>query len=751
MKRNVASEDAQLCLPASTSCKKWKGEATPKFTGADNENVTISRRDMGNEVTTLPCQLRRNAEIGAILNDYVPLTRGAPIINFSSSEACKSPGCPIWLLPFLKRTRSDPPEGLARDRWHIRAFTAVRFFGIKQASSNDSFHGSNVFTICPTGPNATVDTTSVAYGLQSSIILPTQTSDGKHAKRATSFLGKVIDPYSFDYRDTRLCIDACIETHRGTCSLKMGAFPLGDIELRVIQCSTRHVVPLPDKSHYVCLSYVWGDASPYIELGSELPRQATTLPAVLPRAIEHAIDAVLRLQECYLWVDRYCIDQHSESKKKQIASMATIYEQAIFTVVALDDAKVGLPGISETPRQPQHSFTVQGVGYILTSPSLHQCLEGSKWATRGWTYQEAVLSTRCVFFTTWPVFFSCQHCTIAEELATHTKLLLIRARRRLSSYHNPPMLVKPTSKIEIRGQARRIPVLETQLQTYMARKLSFEADRLNAFRGVLNRSPHPNLWGVLVYTDIGRGASELLYYLGCGLSHGLLWQYAEESLQHDSTDRTRHEGFPTWSWAAALGPVRLFPLPKMTKNQTTLFDLYYDSGRIKFAARITVRQDRSVGPFGEFLSGAFPSGTLPEQIKLQVESLVVDLTAFDSSSDLESGCYKLSSTVKSKDMSEAETTIFWDPEAAQDRRAIALGDLLLSLVLLLVEGNHADGALFEDAIQLSTYEYDLTYHWLAVCSKDGSARRVGVARTHTQFGRKCLSAAGARQATVTLA
>jgi hypothetical protein len=43
-------------------------------------------------------------------------------------------------------------------------------------------------------------------------------------------------------------------------------------------------------------------------------------------------------------------------------------------------------------------------------------IQSSAWITRGWTYQEAVLSRRCLFFTDEQVYFVCKQMTCCEAI-----------------------------------------------------------------------------------------------------------------------------------------------------------------------------------------------------------------------------------------------------------------------------------------------------------------------------------------------
>ncbi|KAK2924451.1 Heterokaryon incompatibility [Fusarium oxysporum f. sp. vasinfectum] len=111
-----------------------------------------------------------------------------------------------------------------------------------------------------------------------------------------------------------------------------------------------------------------------------------------------SIKVVQELDCDYLWVDRHCIDQDPKDpdKGEQIQRMDEIYSQACFTIIdaAGVDCTSGLAGVN-LPRQSdpvQRYAQVNGVNltYLGTPPA--EQIRSSRWASRGWTYQEGILN-----------------------------------------------------------------------------------------------------------------------------------------------------------------------------------------------------------------------------------------------------------------------------------------------------------------------------------------------------------------------
>ncbi|KAF8850755.1 heterokaryon incompatibility, partial [Acephala macrosclerotiorum] len=158
----------------------------------------------------------------------------------------------------------------------------------------------------------------------------------------------------------------------------------------------------------VALSYVWGSSK------EEFAIQKGAIPGPLPRTIEDTILLTTNLGYRYLRIDRYCIPQDNTANKQiQIQSMGEIYQNSVITVVAAagSDPHYGLPGIGATLRERQPCVKV-GNRTLVYCPYVRKEIRNSKWNSRGWTYQEGLLSQRKLVFTPTQVYFQCSamHC-----------------------------------------------------------------------------------------------------------------------------------------------------------------------------------------------------------------------------------------------------------------------------------------------------------------------------------------------------
>lgn len=201
---------------------------------------------------------------------------------------------------------------------------------------------------------------------------------------------------SFDY--VKDWISLCSSRHR-----------ICDVEVRssnacqkLIDCETRAIV-IGENRPYVALSYVWG-------LSSDKSEDANRLPTNVPNTIQDAMTVTKRLGYRYLWVDRYCIDQENEQETAdQVGKMDLIYHNAELTIIAAigKDPSYGLPGVGLRKRKPKPLTACAKIGshFLISIRWPKSAVEGTRWTTRAWTYQEALLSRRRLVFTKSQMFF----------------------------------------------------------------------------------------------------------------------------------------------------------------------------------------------------------------------------------------------------------------------------------------------------------------------------------------------------------
>ncbi|KAH7347977.1 heterokaryon incompatibility protein-domain-containing protein [Pyrenochaeta sp. MPI-SDFR-AT-0127] len=304
---------------------------------------------------------------------------------------------------------------------------------------------------------------------------------------------------------------------------------------RVIDCTTRQIIPAPTNCAFNALSYVWG------EVHEPAHMEEFKLPPKLPRTVEDSIALTMKLGMQYLWVDRYCINQTvAMDKHTQIQQMGAIYGAAQLTIIAASgkDSSAGLPGTTKARR----AVAVEHIGSLTLIPHLTDGLaeiRDSVWATRAWTFQEGFLSRRRLFFTDRQAVYICTASVYSESGSMEDYTSRISQPGPLSS-----LLPSDQNKRSVQPGEHILAPAMTLLEEYTKRSLSYDSDALNAIVGALKTlqslsQPIHHIWGVPFV--------ERQY-----IHHGPLIQIALQWFHYQPS--IRRMGFPSWSWLGWQGP-----------------------------------------------------------------------------------------------------------------------------------------------------------------------------------------------------
>lgn len=258
--------------------------------------------------------------------------------------------------------------------------------------------------------------------------------------------------------------------------------------------------------------------------------RSSRLLSKFPLTIEDSIVVCKALDYRYLWVDRYCIPQKDQQMRaRQIQQMDDIYCGSALTIIACAGSgpQYGLPGISKS-RAPCPSIRTGASEYLQMIPTV-QDIHSSIWATRAWTYQEALLAQRRLFFTDRQVYFE-SNDMVESEITTLAPVMT----RVLD-----PRIYSQVTSSTFPGDIHKC------IQAYTRRNLSFQSDILNALFGILTYYGREHdilhLWGVPFSANTPASIDEP------PRKHIITF---EESLRwYPSGEHSRREGFPSWSWA----------------------------------------------------------------------------------------------------------------------------------------------------------------------------------------------------------
>jgi hypothetical protein len=322
-------------------------------------------------------------------------------------------------------------------------------------------------------------------------------------------------------RNHSLCVNA--EDHSGQSN--------DNDELLLIDVVHKKLVRSSISARFFALSYIWGKVNQFLTTESELAalqevgslkKHRDRIPAVIKDAI-YFVDAT---SERYLWVDTLCIPQDSPDRHKNIARMDEIYNGAVCTLVAVDgkDASGALHGVRPHTRQITTLGLNRDLRIARKRSDLASVCSASLYELRAWTFQERVLSRRCLYFTKEQLLFQCQTAIWSEDRYEHFQQSFGLGESFHWTHAGPKLL--------------QASIFETYTQSalqYAKRQMSYATDRLNAFQGMLGALTKRSDWGFV-----------------CGLpipvfTAALVWVSTTPAPRRIPTDDKNYR-LPSWSW-----------------------------------------------------------------------------------------------------------------------------------------------------------------------------------------------------------
>ncbi|KAK1672802.1 heterokaryon incompatibility protein-domain-containing protein [Colletotrichum godetiae] len=363
-----------------------------------------------------------------------------------------------------------------------------------------------------------------------------------------------IRPPEIDFRLLREWNRICANVHGNLCGLTSIHTKRRPRMIRCIDVDAMCIVDLQNpEAKWVALSYVWGQREFKVLKGTSLESlrcPGALDPSWIPDTILDAITVTRMIGEKYLWTDSLCIIQDSpQDKATFIPLMDVIYGLATLTIVALsgEGAYDGLPGVRASSRpSAEGPFFVNGVWLQKAPPPdglgfTPADRNRSKYMTRGWTFQEILLSRRLLIFTPEVVFWECQSATWREDANWE---ILDPVNRGLTLFRN--------SVFNFDHEGIHVPnadpesfnrMYQSLMSDYGNRELTYDGDALGAIEGIL---------------------ASIQLTSGFGFT----WALPKSFLNHNVssvrrrkatyTIATKHDTiqvpYPSWSWIGWIGP-----------------------------------------------------------------------------------------------------------------------------------------------------------------------------------------------------
>lgn len=341
------------------------------------------------------------------------------------------------------------------------------------------------------------------------------------------------------------------------------------------------IIPTKGKNHdYVALSYhrLEKNRSPDLskeELSDLLNCTSFLRDSRLPLIVHQTMDLVRAFGGRYLWIDFLCLAHGEMIVKEEMKRMDQIYAGAHFTVIAA--CKDGLHEVHEQKSPLQNPFTTaaDAMNYHYTT------LLGSKWATRGWTFQERMFSTRSIVFIPrsyvssnvsqqvqprdgapyYYFFWECERAMWDDgNLSTSSAPNVGNAML----LHNDPRFLKPNEFTEQRLHFARY--FQT-IYHYNHRDFENPQDVLPAISGCLRRTSEE--FDVSFRTGFVYGLPQQKFH------ESLLWQPLGRSIRRECNCekhyQSEHQIMPSWAWCGWKCELDLQSMP-LDQRETTSSD-----------------------------------------------------------------------------------------------------------------------------------------------------------------------------------
>jgi hypothetical protein len=312
---------------------------------------------------------------------------------------------------------------------------------------------------------------------------------------------------------------------------------------------------------YTALTYCWGGFQTHQTEKNRIKRYMRALPVErLPKSLRDAILLTRALGIQYIWIDSLCIIQDcNEDKDREMARMANIYKNAIFTIAAaraescddgflgVQEMRAGLLRISIKLPMNCLNGAIGSVLLYLTRTQIGH--ENTPIDKRAWSYQEQLLSRRVISFFDDSIEWRCPSRHLSDDMLA----------RKESGATDPVFLDEKTALSERTSHMGRLLCLHserkrkfpkhlanlstvwwTAVREYTMGSLSNPDDRLPAIGGIASE-----------FHDL----SGDVYVAGLWMSNlirDLQWSVYKqlEEPSNDTGNRDLKYDTPTWTWAS---------------------------------------------------------------------------------------------------------------------------------------------------------------------------------------------------------
>ncbi|KAM7208241.1 Heterokaryon incompatibility protein (HET) domain containing protein [Naviculisporaceae sp. PSN 640] len=356
--------------------------------------------------------------------------------------------------------------------------------------------------------------------------------------------------------------------------------PKAPLPKRVLDISTSDKVYLYEPSPqtvvaYAALSYCWGKGLPLNTTKQNISRHREGIRlSLLPATLKESVLLARSLGFQYLWIDSLCIIQDDEQDwATQAAQMTYIYQGCSLNIAiadspncdsgivpALEDVtvRVGTIGRTGLKHSTRHDLRIVAPGHAHGGDPLDLGVLSS----RGWTFQETLVSTSTLLVTRKGLSWSCCSGMCHQTdwaLRQHNTTLKSLWSDSITRGYDPSATPRPDQLTDnTMGRTEdKVPHWELWhrwVPWYSDRALTKLSDKLPAVAGLAT-----HLAGSLGWTYAAGLWEEHIHF-------GLTWSAVRpEKLTRNSTSAARA---PSWSWASVNGGIQYAALSLCMSHET---------------------------------------------------------------------------------------------------------------------------------------------------------------------------------------
>ncbi|KAI0546690.1 heterokaryon incompatibility protein-domain-containing protein [Xylaria curta] len=295
-----------------------------------------------------------------------------------------------------------------------------------------------------------------------------------------------------------------------------------------------------DFTDYAALSHRWTEGMPKLTQGTLHQISAGESDNYLPKHFQDVFGLCRKLSIRYIWIDSLCIFQDSEQDfQKEAATMTNVYMNALctFSICWASKSQGCLPR-----RDPQvltpvkvrvHWATIIPKNELVSAIAYEQndqihAIENSEINSRGWVFQEKILSPRILFLGNEQMYWQCD-CLKASEVFP------LGLPKPETSGTDPRSFIQLFHKGDLDKTWNKL------VRMYSETEFTYEKDRLVAISGLIRV--------LAARVDVGP------YLAGIWRRRwidGLLWQTTPVCSNVAYDPGTLGNNCPSWSWASSM-------------------------------------------------------------------------------------------------------------------------------------------------------------------------------------------------------